>query len=501
MDTPLRRRLTLTGLAFLLLALTAGATVFAMRAEPGFIRKWLPVWAQAPPPPPAENAIITVTPETVYQTMRGWEAVAYAAQDVSPNFATYAPAVFDQVVEAGIDRVRLALRAGVENTADSYGAWAAAGYPVSGTAYATWRATRYETINDNADPNVVNPSGFHFTEIDDTIDRVVNPLRSRLASKGESLYVNLNYTAFTAQTKSGRYLHNAPEEYAEFMSATFQHLQQKYRWVPDAIEVILEPDNVPQWRSGSLIGRVIVTAGRKLAAQGFTPHFIAPSTTCMDKAVDYFDQMIRVAEVKTYLKEIAYHRYCNASAANLQAIATRAERHGLSTSMLEWWSGGNTHQTLHEDIKLGRNSAWQQATLAGLNRPRGLGIANVDTSNPASPVVTMGSVTRYTSQYYKHVRQGAKRIGAASNAPALDPLAFVNRNGTYVVVVNALNAGSFAVRGLPAGTYGIRYTTAAETIRHPDQTITTGGNVTTSIPAAGVLTVYGLPSARAPRQP
>ncbi|MGH9175650.1 MAG: hypothetical protein ACRD1H_14890, partial [Vicinamibacterales bacterium] len=238
--------------------------------------------------PSALNGVIALNPSAVYQTMRGWEAIAEAGRH-NPRFGIYAPIVFDQVVAAGIDRVRLEVRAGSENTTDSYGEWAAAGYPESGAAYTRWRATRYETINDNADPNVIDASGFKWSEIDDTIETTVNPLRQRLAARGESLYVNLTYVAFTAQIASGLYIHDQRAEYAEFMLALFEHLQAKYGWVPNAIEVMLEPDNVPQWRSGTLIGQTVVETGRRLAAAGFTPDFIAPSTTNMANASIYFD--------------------------------------------------------------------------------------------------------------------------------------------------------------------------------------------------------------------
>lgn len=491
------RRLGVVGVGMLLMALGLTATIVARNADSPSVRRMLSLLQSAPPP--AENAVLSVDPSTVYQTMRGWEVVAQASQNYNPVFPAYAPMVFDKVVELGINRLRLEIRGGSENPTDSWAALAAAGFPVAGPGYATWRATRYESINDNADPFVINPGGFHFSEVDDTTDLLVNPLRARLAARGESLYVNLNYVAFTDQITSGQYIHHAPDEYAEFMLAAFQHLQSKNGWVPDAIEVILEPDNVSQWRSGTLIGQAIVATGRRLAAAGFTPDFIAPSTTCMSAASRYFDEVIAVAEVKTYLKEIAYHRYCGVSDENLRAIAERAQAHGLSTSMLEWWDPGNSHRTLHEDLKDGRNSAWQQATLVGVDEPSGLGMATVNTSDPANPVVTTGSVSRYTSLYFRHVRQGARRIGASSDAPALDPLAFVNVNGTHVVVVNALNAGAFAVRGLPDGTYGISYATG-ETTADAEQTIVSGQSVSASIPAAGVITIYGMAPAPPPAQ-
>lgn len=499
MHIHLRRGWGVISVGLLLLALTLTATVLGYKAEPGLVRSvLLAMRSAAPQPPPAQNAVIVLAPDTVYQTMRGWEAVAQADQHSSRSFHSFASDAFDGVVEAGIDRIRLEIRAGSENRVDSFGEWAAAGYPSDGGAYTTWRAKRYETINDNPDPNVINASGFHFTEIDATIDLVVNPLRQRLAARGESLYVNLNYVAFTSQITSGQYLHHVPAEYAEFMLATFQHLQQKYGWVPDAIEVILEPDNVAQLSSGTLIGQMIVDTGRRLAAAGFMPEFIAPSTTNMANAVTYIDRVLAVPNVKTYLKELAYHRYSGVSVENLQAIASRAQAHGLSTSMLEWWDAANTYRTLHEDIKMGRASAWQQAALTSIDDPSGLGIVNIDTSNPAILTVTPGNLTRYTSQYFRDIRRGARRIGATSSAPALDPLAFINANGTYVVVVNALNSGTFKVQGLPAGTYGVRYTTAGASVTQGDQTIVSGESITTSIPATGVLTIHGRTRAPTP---
>jgi hypothetical protein len=477
----------MVGVGMLMVALGLTATIVARNADSASVRRLLSLLE--PVPPAAEDAVLSVDPSTVYQTMRGWEAVAQADQNYNRAFPAYAPLVFDKVVELGLNRLRLEVRAGSENSTDSWAALAAAGFPSTGPNYTRWRATRYETINDNADPFDLNPGGFHFSEVDNTTDLVVNPLRTRLAARGESLYVNLNYVAFTGQITSGQYLHHAPDEYAEFMLATFQHMQSRNGWVPDAIEVILEPDNIEQWRSGTLIGQAIVATGRRLAAAGFTPDFIAPSTTCMNNASRYFDDVIAVAEVKTYLKEIAYHRYCGVSEENLRALVERAQAHGLSTSMLEWWDPANSHRTLHEDLTIGRNSAWQQATLANLDNPAGLGMATVDTSDPAGPVVTTGNLSRYTSLYYRHVRQGARRIGVSSDAPALDPLAFVNVNGTHVVVVNALNAGSFSVRGLPEGTYGISYATG-ETTADAEQTIVSGQSLNASIPAAGVITIF-----------
>ena len=212
-----------------------------------------------------------------------------------------------------------------------------------------------------------------------------------------------------------------------------------------------------------------------------------PSNTNMANAITYFDDMIEVPGVLPYLEEFAYHRYGGVSTANLAAIAVRARQHGLNTSMLEWWTDGNTYRTLHEDLKLGDNAAWQQAAVSGF--------FDIDDANPNDPSFAINDKTKFTRQYFKFVRPGAARIDATSQAEALDPLAFINEDGGYVVVVKCDDDRAFSIEGLPAGTYGIKCTTAQQyDVDLPDQNIEMGQAVSTAIPAVGVLTVYAKPT-------
>jgi hypothetical protein len=447
----------------------------------------------------APAGTITVDPSRTYQTISGWEAVAYALDPGNPAFEKCKDTLFDQAVnDLGFNRVRLEIRSGVENTDDNW-----SDYQAGRIDYQTWRSRRYATINDNADPCVIDWSGFHFSEMDSTIDRIVNPLRDVLAAKGEKLIVNVNCVAFTAQITDGIYIHNDPAEYAEFVLATYLHLQQKHGWVPDLWEVILEPDNVSQW-NGKLIGEAIVATTKRLREAGFEPAFVAPSNTNMGNAVQYFDQMIQVPGVLPVLREFSYHRYGGVSLANLQAIAARAKQHGIDTAMLEWWSNSNGYRTLHEDLKIGNNSAWEQGVLGGALNSQ-MSLYEIDDSNPASPRVLLGAATKFLRQYYKFVRPGAVRIEAASQVVAFDPLAFINADGGYVVVVKCEAGGAFSVGRLPAGTYGLKYTTAgAFDVDLPDQTIGPGQPVIAAIPQAGVLTIYAKlvrPDDEAPSMP
>jgi len=425
----------------------------------------------------ASGASITVNPAVTYQTMTGWEATTYAGQE-SEAFENFKDELIKRVVnEVGIDRIRLEVRSGSEHTEDN---WTL--YQTGAIDYNTWRSVRYATVNDNADPDVLNSSGYYFSELDFTVDEIVLPMKQLVEANGEELFINLNYVAFTGQiTGGGQYIHDDPAEYAEFILAVYLHLQSEYGWVPDTVEVLLEPDNVSQW-NGTLIGQAIVATAAKLVANGFTPWFVAPSNTNMANAITYFDQMIAVPGALSYLEEFSYHRYGGVSPANLQAIADRAATYSVNTSMLEWWFNVS-HQTLHEDVKIGVNSAWQGKVISGH--------FDIDDSDPENPTVEINNVTKFMRQYFRYIRAGAVRIEATSDDGAFDPLAFINTNDVYVVVVKSDGADNISIDGLPANRYGIRYTTSSEyDVGFAHQIIGTGEPVTTSIPAAGVLTVY-----------
>jgi len=433
--------------------------------------------------PPGSGPVIAVVPTVALQTMTGWEATAQVGQEeCNPvAFSAYRNAVYDRAVEElGINRLRLAIFSGTENPVDYF-----TEYLAGRISRDEWRARRSETINDNADPTAAVLARFQFAQLDHTIDHVVTPVRDRLSARGEHLYVNLNPVDFNA---AGPLLYrNAPAEYAELILTTFQHLQSRYGWTPDAVEIVLEPDNAG-W-AGTQIGNALVATGDRLAAAGYRPDFIAPSNANMSGAVTYFDQLVAVPRVTQYLTDLAYHRYGGVSDGNLQAIGARAMAHGIRTSMLEHIGSG--YQDLHKDLTLGRNSAWQQFTLAYcVATDNGAQYFPVDISTPTAPVVQTGNRTKFLQQYFRHVRLGAVRHEATSTSGTFEPLAFRNPDGRWVVVVNANAGGTFSVTGLPAGTYGLTYTTpAAYRTPHPDVTLGPNQPLVTSIPASGVLTI------------
>lgn len=446
--------------------------------------------SEAPPPPsppPPGDADIVLAPATKYQVITGWEAHNQSGQEF-PSFSSYKNQLFDLAVnDLGLTRIRLEVRSSAEHTRDIW-----LEYRNGTLDEASYRCLRYSTVNDNSDPAVLAPAGFHFSALDDAVDQVVLPMKQRVEARGEHFFLNLNYVAFIAQiTGAGcppglRYDHSTPAEYAEFILATVQHLKTKYNLVPDAVEFLLEPEFNSVW-TGQKIGQGIVAASERLAAAGFNIKFIAPSTASMGNAVPYFDAIRSVPGATGHMLELSYHRYEGVSDANLEAIAGRAQAAGIATSMLEHIGSG--YEDLHRDLKVGMVSSWQQFALA-YSGPDNGGKYFVVTPVGAGATVSMGDRTRYLRQYFRWIRPGAQRVGATSTNGALDPLAFIGPDGRYVVVIKASGAASFTVGGLPAATYQVTYTTAAETgAGHPDVTITSRQALGTSIPAAGVLTI------------
>lgn len=432
-----------------------------------------------------DSGDISFDPATRYQTIVGWEANAQSGQG-DPSFPSVKDELFDRAVsEVGLNRIRLEIRSGFEDHTD-WDALRRAG-TVSDSIF---KCHRYATQNDNGDPFTIDPDGFQFAAIDTIIEKVVLPLKQRLAARGEKLFLNANYVAFDKTICPGlSYHHQPPEEYAEFVLAAYKHLKDRYGLEPDSWEVVLEPDNTNFWR-GTQLGNAIAAAAARLVANGFTPRFVFPSTASMANAVPYFDAAIKVPGVSQYAAELSYHRYNGVSDANLAAIASRAKTWGIRTSMLEHIGSG--YKDLHDDLAIGNVSAWQQYALAFPTTDNGAQYFTI--RNTGNPGVEVGSRTKLLRQYFRYIRAGHQRIAAASRKAAFDPLAFVDPSGHYTIVVKASAGGSFTVQDLPAGRYGIEYATSTQDgVNAPDVTLAAGKALPASIPSAGVITIYWKP--------
>ncbi|NIU02274.1 MAG: T9SS type A sorting domain-containing protein, partial [Nitrosopumilaceae archaeon] len=220
---------------------------------------------------------------------------------------------------------------------------------------------------------------------------------------------------------------------------------------------------------------------------------IAPATLSLGKADNFFDNIWnRLASDDTsYFKLLAYHRYSGTSAGNLQNIEDRVLTHPLIGGFMnEWWHNSNNYVTLHEDIKNGANAAWQQGVACSPFSGSKTPLYRVDTTQ-TPPRVYLADKTKFNMLYYRYVRAGAIRIGASTTNNDFDPVAFINTDNKCVVVIKADQGGAFIIQGLPAGLYGIKYTTNNDfDVDLPDVMLTTGQSLSASIPETGVITIY-----------
>lgn len=432
-----------------------------------------------------EKPLIKLDSEKKFQTIVGWEATATVAQfEAYDSYPFYKDKVFAVAADLGINRLRIAVPPNLESRVDEFSRMfdSQKNKPELGRP-------QWDAVNDDDDPYHIDPSGFQFSLLDFRIQGEVLPLKKLLMARGEDLFLNFCFTSFREGQKFE--LNKQPEEYAEFVLAVYLHIQEKFGIVPDAWEILNEPDRAA-W-SPKQLGDAMVAAGKRLKENGFQPYFIAPSISRMKITSQYFDEFIKIPGVSDYLSEFSYHCYRVHTPEILKGIADRAAQFKLQTSMTECL--GADYLMLHEDLKVGMVSAWEQFTLAWPGTGgRGVGGAyfRLDLGNPKKPRIEITEPSKLLMQYFRFIRRGAVRIEASSNDLKFDPLAFVNRNGKYVVVVKAEKGGSFSVEGLPPGTYGVKYSTLDRYDKDSsDKTIRENQRLDTSISGTGVLTIYG----------
>ncbi len=120
-----------------------------------------------------QTVSITVDPSVRHQVMHGWEAaVTSTVWDDTRYVKAALPQVLDLVAyDLGLNRVQLGIFAGLENPTDYWQQ-----YYSEQISHATFRGIRYQIINDNAEPNVINPNGFQFSQLDYFIDNFIIPV-------------------------------------------------------------------------------------------------------------------------------------------------------------------------------------------------------------------------------------------------------------------------------------------------------------------------------------
>lgn len=413
-------------------------------------------------------AIITVDPGTNHQTIQGWDATSQAGQEIA-DYGTYKADLADRLWAAGINSFRLHIKPNTEGSGGSI-------------------------INDNADPFSINAAGFQWA-INNGVDQfadIIDLVKDLAAADGESVYVITNYN-----DDGAAYISTNAEEYAELIEATFLHLNSTLGWVPDAIEILNEPDvQGPNW-TYSYIANCILACKARIEgldlsasgrAAGWYPAFIGPSVSDPANAeAGYAAIKGASATAASYMTEICFHWYGTLSGGEWTSLQAAAVADGKALSMLEFI--GADYILLHDLLKhdLVR---FQQYTAAYGDTDSGDAYFLVN--HTSHTVIGPSATMKLLQNYFRWVRYGAVRKGSSTNDSNFDGLAFRNTGGNYTVVIKAAASGSGTITGLPAGTYHKNYALASGAYDQADsdQTITAGQDVTFSISGAGVYTIY-----------
>lgn len=444
------------------------------------------------------KTVVTLDTSKKYQTITGWEVTARAWETnkeedrFDASWEAYAPELLSRMVnELGINQVRLEIASGAENPV-SY--WSK--FRRGEIGYLEIKKHYYEKINDNSDPLIANPEGFQFAALDYKVEKMVLPMKRLVEANGEKLRINFCYVDFKWTEAKGTLEHALhPDEYAELIATAFEHLRQKFELVPDSLEIILEPDNTVGWR-GAQIGAGMVAAVDRLAKLGFHPQVIAPSTASPHEATRYFDDMLTVPGVSKSLWMYSYHRYSPIPATlAIPGILKRAKQHHVLTGMLEHTDG--TVDELYEDLTGFNASGWQMYGIAVPYPPEPSAMEGggyyyfVNRSAAPRSRVVLSKRSQLFAPYFRHVRAGARRLGAESNNARKDPAFFRNLDGKHVLVIKSRFEGAIEVRGLPAGEYAMSTSTSlGGRLMLPDVTVPPGGPVLIGAPARSVLALW-----------
>lgn len=404
------------------------------------------------------------------QTLSGWEVTARfwefdkANDRYDGSWLTSRDAIVQKLIDdAGITRIRLELRSGVENPVDYWGQFVA-----GQIGYNAGRDHYYEKFNDNSNPAIANPAGFQWSSFDYYIENFVLPMKTQLAARNQTLFVNLCFVDFNWTALKGTLsFSGAADEYAELVTMAAMRLRDKYGISLDTLEIILEPDNGDGW-TGAAIGRAIVAAKSRLAAAGINPKIIAPSASAAGSTAGFLDGIGTVAGANAAVNTVSYHRYDGASADQaLGTIRQRAAALGADTAMLEYTDA--TIQNFFKDMGFGGASAWQAyAAARKADSQAASGNGAILWRSPSGALALTNQFSRI-GLVQRNVKPGARAYSVASQLGSDMSLDFRNPDGSEVIAIYSPGGSTVEISGAGhtaytvtfAGPNGAAYTSAS----------------------------------------
>jgi len=432
----------------------------------------------------ADVAAVTLRPDVRYQTIMGWSAM--------PWYPGVSPEVRDQVLDEAVDDLGLTW---VHWTVPS-------GNRSSGLSW--------EPVNDDGDPLHVNWPAFGTGPVDRSIRTWVLPFKRRVEARGQRFGMAITQT-FHNRGSTGivpSWLLANPGEFAEYCTALLLHLKNVHG-LDVAYTVICKDagDSDDNPFEAPVVAEMIKALGPRLAALGLPTKVLYPE--CHDANTCWrFIQAARDDEdLWPFVGMVGYHLYGGEA---LNTDRPRIRQFALAKGLPTGHAGsdGINLAALVDDLTLGGVSYW---SIGGLGGPGGGGGNFQIHLNGTS--FSRGAQYWQYRQVMHYVRPGAVRVEAASDSPAVRPLAFVHNGRTTVVLTRQPVAAQappaagatpaqplpVTIRNLPAGTYGLSRTTGAGPYEELCvRTVGSDGLLTVDVPVDCVLTAYPHPGGNLP---
>jgi O-glycosyl hydrolase len=411
---------------------------------------------------------VTLDPSATHQTIRGWSC--------NPWYAGIAPRLRDQLLDEainqlGLTRVRWQQAVGNRATERSW-----------------------EPVNDDGDPDHINPPAFATEDADKRIEIWVVPFKQRVEANGEPFELWMSPSFFNGGSTGSvpAWLLQSPGEYAEFAIAYLLHMKQKYGIEATHYVICNEAGNNNAF-SPAVVAEMTKTLEARLAAAGLQTKGQFPDCVNAQQTWRYIEAVKDDADFWKYVQLLTYHWYGGNNQQFMPLIRDFALSRGLPTGQTEFM--GLTMNHLYDDLTLGGVSYWSIYGLAGPG-PGGHNF-RLDLGNTW---FARGPQFWNFRQVMHYVRPGAVRIDATSDEPAIRPLAFVHGGKTTVVLINntpPAQARTVTVGDLPPGQYGVCHSIGTSPY-HEDGVRAGDGSLTVDVPANGVLTIYPYAGANLP---
>jgi uncharacterized protein (TIGR03437 family) len=472
-------------------------------------------------PGQGQTVTITVTPATQYETHKYWMVIPGTGPGpnglgmigAQPNWASLKQPFISQLVnQLGINTLQFTDQpSDIENNVDAFGLCALG--PGTDPVCLAGENGLFIGVNDDTDPNHFNcvdqtlvscPTTFPLTKNDWVIEHYwlgADGMKAQLQSAGRTPYFILQYIH---RTNNSAFLWNSAAELAEEIAAVFIHDYHKYQFVPDIVDLNVEPDghcdssgNAPpasvcsntdgaHW-TYNLLGNFAKILKSRLIALGFTPEIWCCSTSFSTHATAWYQGVKAVAGTGV-ITGLSTHWY-DASVSGLSAARAAAAADGLPTVMTEFDAAGihdefaieaNLHPTgsiRYSDIGAGNSFSTNWLTLLNASPYSAQYVDGTELGGARGPAW-------YFPQFWGYVPDGSiQEAATTSSSPAYTALSFVRPDGTHVVTVIATASNlnpSVRVNGLPAGTYGCNYSLGDARSDFllpcgPNQTIAAGG--------------------------